>query len=125
MTFKWSGLVVPCAMALFVHSFTQSAASANSGVSSSTSVVATGVVGPRAAAHAVRAQLPGPHQVNITARDGVALHTVWTLPGKEDHKYPAVIDRSPYGELATGACRSYTNFPRSDSWTRLHGAPSS
>lgn len=49
-----------------------------------------------------RAHTPGPHQVYITARDGVQLHTVYTLPGPEDTKYTVVIDRSPYGEFGTG-----------------------
>lgn len=49
-----------------------------------------------------RARAPGPHQVYITARDGVQLHTVYTLPGPEDKKYTVVMDRSPYGEFGTG-----------------------
>jgi hypothetical protein len=72
-----------------------------------------------------RAAFPGPHQINIIARDGTALHTVWTLPGKEDKKYPAVIDRSPYGDTGTGlsvslALALFFFFPPCCDPTALH-----
>merc|ERR1719272_2621134 len=39
----------------------------------------------------------------LTMRDGVKLHTVWTLPDKpaKGQTYTTVIDRSPYGDTDT------------------------
>eukprot|EP00038_Savillea_parva_P028712 m.66640 g.66640 ORF g.66640 m.66640 type:complete len:590 (+) comp8372_c0_seq2:93-1862(+) len=44
---------------------------------------------------------PGRRVVEIMTRDGVNLHTEYALPGRDDRKYPAVIDRSPYGDTNT------------------------
>ena len=44
---------------------------------------------------AIPVTIPGPHTVEIIARDGTNLHTVWTLPGSEQEQYSTVIDRSP------------------------------